>query len=97
MSALTEAFGMLCTRLGRDPSVSDLSDTCTIGAAARAMVAFAAISDASDMSAKERAISMIRDLVVELETWEPDMLEVLQATPQAALMREWLGRPRVAA
>jgi len=53
--------------------------------------------DAQNDAPKDRAISMIRDLVIELETWEPEMLEVLQATPQAALMREWLGKPRLAA
>lgn len=34
--------------------------------------------------------SLIRDLVAELETWEPELLEMLRSTPQAARMRELL-------
>ena len=61
------------------------------------MVAYSNLRAGTGMTPKDRAISTIRDLVVELETWEPELLEVLQATPQAAIMREWLGKPRIAA
>lgn len=44
-------------------------------------------------AARVRAITAIRALVVDLETWSPEMIEDLRNTPQAALMREWLSRP----
>ncbi|MBB3876134.1 hypothetical protein GGR47_002380 [Sphingomonas aquatilis] len=43
--------------------------------------------------AKDKAIGLIRDLVVELETWEPELLDVLRLTPQAKLLREWIAKP----
>jgi hypothetical protein len=36
----TRAWEMLCARLGRDPHTSEESDTCTLRAAWRAMLAF---------------------------------------------------------
>lgn len=50
MNALTpfeaqRAWDMLCQRLQRDPAISEETDTCTLRAAWRAMLAFHAASD----------------------------------------------------
>lgn len=42
---------------------------------------------------REAILRQIRNIVMELETWEPEMLEVLRYTPQAALLREWMAKP----
>lgn len=42
MSAVKAAFDFLCTRLQRDPAQSEVSDTVSMGSAARAMVAYSA-------------------------------------------------------
>lgn len=43
----TRAWEMLCERLGRDPQTSEESDTCTLRAAWKAMIAFFAQEAAS--------------------------------------------------
>lgn len=43
----TRAWEMLCERLGRDPQTSEESDTCTLRAAWKAMMAFSAQEAAS--------------------------------------------------
>lgn len=54
-----------------------------------------ALTPASPVSregAKDRALRLVRDLVVELETWEPETLDYLRLMPEAALLREWIAK-----
>lgn len=44
MTEADKAWVMLCQRLGRDPAASEESDTCSLRAAWKAMIAFAALS-----------------------------------------------------
>jgi hypothetical protein len=58
------------------------------------LLAFAAErAGVGEESPKDRALRLVRELVMDLETWEPELLEVLRLTPQAGLLREWMAKP----
>ena len=55
--------------------------------AAKARIAHSATPSVADV------IARLSNLASDLETWEPELLEVLRLTDEAAAMRKWLDGP----
>jgi len=82
----TRAWEMLCARLGRDPQKSEESDTCTLRAAWRAMLAFSDQEAASPtlLEALEQIQHSIKQAMIPGNDWRRE-LQLIANTADAAI------------